>query len=109
MSYFYFILIFYKDLQKYITSDINSNGVLTRKEKEKLVLDLYFNQNKTYSEIAKIAKISPRGIKSIIDKAINEKEGMQHKSTAKQAYELSSKGKTLLQVTIDLAIINAVN
>jgi hypothetical protein len=50
MACFYFILIFYKDLQKYMTSDIDSNGVLTRKEKEELVLDLYFNQNKTYHE-----------------------------------------------------------
>ena len=107
MSYFYFILIFYKDLQKYMTSDINSNGVLTRKEKEELVLDLYFIQNKTYSEIAKIAKISPRDIKQIIDKAINEKERMQHKSTAVQAYELFYKGKTLLQVTIDLNLNQA--
>ena len=73
MSYFYFILIFYKDLQKYMTSDIDSNGVSTRKEREELVLDLYFNQNKTYHEIAKIARISPRDIKPIIDKAINEK------------------------------------
>jgi hypothetical protein len=100
---------FFIKISRNLTSDIDSNRVLTWKEKEKLVLDLYFNQNKTYSEIAKIAKISPRGIKSIIDKAINKKQGMQHKSTAKQAYELSSKGKTLLQVTIDLAIINSVN
>jgi DNA-directed RNA polymerase specialized sigma subunit len=54
-----------------MTSDINSNGVLTRKEREELVLDLYFNQNKTYHEIAKIARMSPRDIKPIIDKAIN--------------------------------------
>jgi DNA-directed RNA polymerase specialized sigma subunit len=53
MSYFYFILIFYKDLQKYMTSDTDSNGVLTRKEREELVLDLYFKENKTYHEIAK--------------------------------------------------------
>ena len=71
-------------------SDTYSNRVLTRKEKEELVLDLYFNQNKTYSEIAKIAKISPRDIKPIIDRAMNEKERMQHKSTAVQAYELFS-------------------
>ena len=45
-----------------MTSDIDSNGVLSRKEKEELVLDLYFNQNKTYHEIAKIARISPRDI-----------------------------------------------
>jgi DNA-directed RNA polymerase specialized sigma subunit len=50
-------------------SNTNSNGVLTRKEREELVLDLYFNQNKTYHEIAKIAGMSPRDIKPIIDKA----------------------------------------
>jgi hypothetical protein len=74
MSYFYFILIFYKDFRKYMTSDIDSDRVLTRKEREELVLDLYFNQNKTYPEIAKIGKISPRDIKPIIDKAYQEKE-----------------------------------
>ena len=88
-------------------SDTYSNRVLTRREREDLMLDLYFNQNKTYSEIAKIAKISPRDIKPIIDKAIKEKERMQHKSTAVQAYELFSKGKTLLQVTIDLNLNQA--
>ena len=59
-------------------------------------------QNKTYHEIAKIARISLRDIKSIIDKAVNEKERMEHKSTAVQAYELFFKGKTLLEVTSDL-------
>jgi Sigma-70, region 4 len=83
---------------------VDSNGVLTRKEREELVLDLYFDQNKTYSEIAKIAKISPRDIKPIIDKAYQEKERKEHKSTAVQAYELFSKGKTPLQVAIDLNI-----
>jgi predicted DNA-binding protein YlxM (UPF0122 family) len=73
---------------------------------EELVLDLYFNQNKTYHEIAKIAKISPRDIKPIIDKAINEKERTEHKITAVQAYELFSKGKTLLEFTIDLNLQN---
>ncbi len=46
--------------------------------------------------------MSPRDIKPIIDKAINEKERTQHKTTAVQAYELFFKGKTLLEVTIDL-------
>jgi hypothetical protein len=85
-----------------MTSNIDPNGVLTREEREELVLDLYFKENKTYHEIAKIARISPRDIKPIIDKAINEKERTQHKSTAVQAYELFYKGKTLLEVTIDL-------
>jgi hypothetical protein len=88
-------------------SSIDSNGVLTRKEREELILDLYFNQNKKYSEIAKIARISPRDIKPIIDKAINEKERTEHKSTAVQAYELFSKGKTLLEGTVDLNLNQA--
>ena len=62
-----------------MTSDIDSNGVLTREEREEFVLDLYFNQNKKYSEIAKIARISPRDIKPIIDKASQEKERQAHK------------------------------
>jgi len=83
-------------------SDTNPNEVLTREQRDKLVLDLYFKENKTYSEIAKIARISPRDIKPIIDKASQEKERQAHKSLAVQAYELFSKGKTLLEVTIDL-------
>ncbi|MFL6349007.1 MAG: sigma factor-like helix-turn-helix DNA-binding protein [Nitrososphaeraceae archaeon] len=55
-------------------SDRDSNGVLTRKEREELVLDLYFKENKTYHEIAKIARISPRDIKPIIDKATMKKK-----------------------------------
>jgi len=86
-------------LHKYMTSNIDPNRVLTREEREELVLDLYFKENKTYHEIAKIARMLPRDIKPIIDKAINEKERTQHKTTAVQAYELFSKGKTLLEVT----------
>jgi hypothetical protein len=85
-------------------SDTNSNGVLTREEREELVLDLYFNQNKTYHEIAKIARISPRDIKPIIDRAYQEKERTEHKSLAVQAYELFYKGKTPLEVSIILNI-----
>jgi DNA-directed RNA polymerase specialized sigma subunit len=37
---------------------IDPKAVLSRKEKEELVLDLYFNQEKTTHEIAKIARMS---------------------------------------------------
>jgi hypothetical protein len=83
-------------------SDRDSNGVLSREEREELVLDLYFKENKTYSEIAKIARISPRDIKPIIDKAYEEKERQQHKSLFIQACELFSKGKKPLEVAITL-------
>jgi uncharacterized protein YoxC len=85
-------------------SDTNSNGVLTRKQREELVLDLYLKENKTYHEIAKIARMSPRDIKPIIDKAYQEKERTEHKSLAVQTYQLFSKGKTPLDVAIDLNI-----
>ncbi len=85
-----------------MTIGFDSNRVLSRRQKEELVLD--FNQNKTIREIAKIARMSPRDIKVIIDKAYQEKERQEHKSLAVQAYELFSKSKTPLQVAIDLNI-----
>jgi hypothetical protein len=79
-------------------SDIDSNGVLIREDREERIIDLYINQNKKYTEIAKIPRISPRDIKPLIDKAYQErKERQEHKSLAVQAYESSSKGKTLLE------------
>ena len=93
--------------------------ILTRKEKEKLVLELY-NQGKTYREIAKEARISPRDIGVILNKVIEEKsEGLkeqgqdnidleknetqtQQPSVSAQAYKLFSDRKTPLEVAIEL-------
>jgi hypothetical protein len=61
-------------------------------------------ENKTYHEIAKIARMSPGDIKPIIDKAYEEQRRTEHKSLAIQAYQLFSKGKTPLDVAIDLNI-----
>ena len=47
-------------------------------------------------------RISLRDIKPIRDKAINERERTEHKSTAALAYELFYKGKTPLEVAIIL-------
>jgi uncharacterized protein YdbL (DUF1318 family) len=47
---------------------------LTRQEREKLVLDLYYNQNKSYRQIAKEARICPRDIKAILEKPVKEME-----------------------------------
>src|SRR5215204_1535643 len=94
--------------------------ILTRQERERLVLDLYYNQGKTYREISKEARISPRDIRVILNKAIEEKtkeeEGInqqdnngaeknqqdQHLSLSAQAYKLFSEGKTPLEVAIAL-------
>jgi DNA-directed RNA polymerase specialized sigma subunit len=47
--------------------------ILTRQERERLVIDLYYNQGKTYREISKEARISPRDIGVILNKAVEEK------------------------------------
>ena len=53
--------------------------VLTREEKEKLVLDLY-NECKSTREIAQIVLISFRDIGAIIDKEEKEKETREGQS-----------------------------
>ena len=95
--------------------------VLTRQEKEKLILDLY-NQGKTYQQIASIARVSVRDIKPVLEKAEKEREkelGIasqegkgngsnnpqpQKPSVASQAYRLFSEGKTPLEVAVELNV-----
>ena len=84
-------------------------------ERERLVIDLYKNQNKSIREIAKAAKMSFRDIGFIL-----KREGLSHGITtmedndndnkkssnekAAQAYKLFSEGKTPIQVTIELGL-----
>ena len=73
---------------------------ISRKEKEKLVSDLYYNQNKTYREITEIAGTYPREIKAILNKA----DPSRSQSVSSQAYQLFSENKTMIQVAIALDI-----
>jgi hypothetical protein len=93
--------------------------ILTRQERERLVIDLY-NQGKTYHEISKEARISPRDIGVILNKVIEAKkiEGLKeeqdtseknqnqeqqpHLSLSTQAYKLFSDRNTPLEVAIEL-------
>jgi transcriptional regulator len=63
--------------------------ILTRHEKEKLILDLR-NQGNTHKQIAKIARVSLRDINPILGKAEKERE-------KELAYRLFSEGKTPLR------------
>jgi transposase len=94
--------------------------ILTRQERERLVIDLYYNQGKTYREISKEVRISPRDIGVILNKVIEEKtegskeeqdninsknhnqENEQRLSISAQAYKLFSDRKTPLEVAIAL-------
>ena len=81
--------------------------ILTRLEKEQLVLDLH-NQGKGTREIAREVKISFSQIGAILKRAAQQREVGQvqaeRTSISTQAYELFSEGRTALQVTIDLKI-----
>jgi hypothetical protein len=80
--------------------------MLTRQEKEKLVIQLY-NQGKTIRDIAREVRISFRDIGLILKKASGEKEEKQDNeqsllSPSSQAYRLFSEGKSLIDVAISL-------
>jgi hypothetical protein len=87
-----------------MTIDFDSNKIPSRQEREERVLDLHFNQNRNYRQIARDMKMSVRDIGEIVNRAKQEKERQGHKSTAVQAYEHFSKGKTPLEVAIILNI-----
>jgi hypothetical protein len=78
--------------------------VLTRQDKEKLVIELY-NQGKTIRDIAKESRMSFRDIGAIRKKASGELEQKQEKeksslSPSAQAYRLYSEHKPPLEVAI---------
>ena len=70
---------------------------LDRKEKEKLVVDLYENGS-SYHQIAKEARISLRDIKGILDKA----NGVHALSKSSQAYQMFSEGRSPMDAAIAL-------
>src|SRR5215210_8100057 len=92
-------------------------SIMTRQERERLVVELY-NQGKTIREIAKEVRMSFRDIGVILNKAVEEKtEGIKqqddnanpnkqqeqrHLSLSAQAYKLFSERKTPLEVAVAL-------
>src|SRR5918912_693338 len=82
--------------------DFDSDKIPSRMEREERVLDLHFNQNKNYRQIAQEMKMSVRDIGEIVNRAKQEKERQEHKALFVQAYELFSKGKKPLEVAIIL-------
>jgi hypothetical protein len=72
---------------------------LNRKELEDYVIDLFYNQKKTYREIQKITRKSPRDIKAIIDIANPDHSSL---SVSPRAYQMFEEGKSPMQVAIAL-------
>jgi predicted HTH domain antitoxin len=72
------------------------------KDRRRRVIDLYFNQHKTYAEIVEIEKMSPRDIHTIIKEEEARRQKYKQQEISAQAYKLFSEGKTLVQVAIIL-------
>lgn len=66
-------------------------GIAERKD---LIVDLYFNQTKTFRDIAKIVHVSPKYIKQVIDQ---EKQKRFHDAVIQRIKE----GKTIKEITIE--------
>jgi hypothetical protein len=84
---------------------------MSREEKERRIIDLYYNQGKTTREIIKELRVSPNYVSAILKKEeeknnsiVTNKQQQPSSSVATRAYELFSNGKTPLQVAIALNI-----
>ena len=80
---------------------IDNNG-----RKKKVCYRLYFNQRKTYADIAEIEMMSIRDISAILKEEESRqqkyKDQQQQEKVSSQAYKLFSEGKTPLEVAITL-------
>jgi transposase len=92
---------------------------ITRQERERIVLDLYYNQGKNIREIAQEVRMSFRDIGTILNNADErreqkqnnnndienkkqEQEPQQQSSLSTQAYKLFSEGKSPIEAAIAL-------
>ena len=81
---------------------------LSREQKEKLVLELYYEKGYTYRQIAKELQVSPNQIHDILrrheDKNNVKANKKKELSVSSKAYKIFSKGKSSLEVAIMLDI-----
>jgi hypothetical protein len=86
---------------------------ISREEKEKLVIDHYFNQGKTFRYIAEHLRLSFTSISQIVKKHQDEIDGKSNNtitteknrtqlSQSSKAYKMFSEGKTNVKVAIKL-------
>ena len=64
---------------------IDTLEILNRQEMEDRVIDLYYNKKKTYREIEKLVRKSPRDIRTILNKVEPPEHSM---SVSSRAYKL---------------------
>ena len=88
---------------------------LSKEEKERRIIDLYYNQGKTYHEIVKELKVSPNYVSAVLKKHEEEenaaavtkiKHKQQENKTSKEvaSFKLFSEGKNTIEVAIELKL-----
>ena len=80
--------------------------LLSREEKEKNVLDLYYNKSYTYKQLTRELRMSPNQIREIIKRHEEKNDATANKkrmlSLSSQAYKLFYEGRDNVQVAIKL-------
>jgi transposase len=84
---------------------------MSREEKERRIIDLYYNQGKTTREIIKELRVSPNYVSAVLKKKEEEERNnsivtnnqqQSSSAVATKAYELFSEGKRPVEVAITL-------
>ena len=80
--------------------------VLSRDEKEEMVLDLYYNKGYTYKQLTRELRMSPNQIREMIKRHEEKNDAIANKkkelSLSSKAHKLFSQGKNNVQVKIKL-------
>ena len=80
--------------------------VQSREEKEKMVLDLYYNKGYTYKQLTRELRMSPNQLREIIKRHEEKNDAIANKkqvlSLSSQAYKLFYEGKNNVEVAIKL-------
>jgi transposase len=88
---------------------------LSKEEKARRIIDLYYNQGKTYHEIVKDLKVSPNFVNAVLKKHEEEenaaavtkiKHEQQENKASKEvaSFKLFSEGKNTIEVAIELQL-----
>jgi hypothetical protein len=88
---------------------------ISKEEKARRIIDLYYNQGKTYHEIVEELKVSPNYVSAVLKKHEEEenaaavtkiKHEQQENKTSKEvaSFKLFSEGKNTIEVAIELKL-----
>jgi DNA-binding CsgD family transcriptional regulator len=91
------------------------NLFISKQEKARRIIDLYYNQGKTYHEIVEELKVSPNYVSAVLKKheeeenaaavtKIKHEQQENKKSKEVASFKLFSEGKNTIEVAIDLKL-----